>query len=75
MEDILDNFIKKNSKRAMEWSNIIEEMLSDDDSYGYARSTLIGILDFIDANENITDGQIQAVENIKDEPSYRRYGR
>ncbi len=65
----LEQFINKNSNRAEEYRETIERMLSRWDAYGYAEQTLIAILEYIEKNDTITDGQIQAVENIKGKPS------
>lgn len=70
----LEQFLKKNSDRAVKWLAIVEGMLNDYDAYGYAEDTLVGIHDYIEENDNITDAQIQAVENIRDKPS-QNYGR
>lgn len=69
MNEVLEQFLNKNSKQAKEYKETIEKMLSRNDAYGYAESTLIGILDFIEENDNITESQIKAVENIKEKPS------
>lgn len=37
--------------------------------FRYAEDTLVGIMEHIDANNSITDKQIEAVENIKAKPS------
>lgn len=73
MENPLEKFLNKNSKRAQEYYAIIEDMLSDGLRYTYAESTLMGILEFIEEEDNITDAQIQAVENIKEKPN-QKYG-
>jgi len=69
MSNALEQFLGKYSKRAEEYQEIIEGMLSRWDAYGYAEQTLISILDYIEENDNITDAQVQAVENIKEKPS------
>lgn len=68
-QNVLDQFINKNSKRASEYMAKIEEMMGQHHLYGYAESTLIGIYDYINENNTITDKQCQAVDNIYDEPS------
>jgi hypothetical protein len=76
-ENPLEQFINKNSNRAEEYHEIIEEMMGNHYAYGYAESTLLGILDYIDENDTITDSQVQAVNNIKEKPNeghtYNRY--
>lgn len=64
----LEQFINKKSSRAQEWHATIEEMLSSN-RYIYAEQTLVGILDYIEEHDDISDAQIQAVENIRLEPS------
>ena len=70
----LEQFINKNSERAEEYREIIEDMMGDYDAYHYAESTLLGILEYIDENDPITAAHIQALENIKEKPS-ESYGR
>ena len=72
MNNVLDSFINKNSERANEYREIIEEMMGQG-RYSYAEQTLLGILDFIEEEDNITDAQVQAIENIREKPS-ERYG-
>lgn len=67
--DALEQFINKNSKRAEEYREIIEDMMGEHSRYGYAEQTLLGILDYIDEENNITDKQVEAVENIRENPS------
>lgn len=73
MENPLQKFLNKNSERAQKYAAIIEDMLSSGLRYQYAESTLMGILDFIEKEDNITDAQVQAVENIKEKPN-QKYG-
>ena len=73
MDASLEQFINKNSTRAEEYKDVIEDMLASGNRYTYAESTLVGILEYIEENDNITDAQIRVVGNIKDEPS-NRYG-
>lgn len=74
-DNLLKQFINKNSERAEEYRNIIEEMMGDYDSYHYAEDTLLGILDYIEKNDTITDAQAQAIKNIREKPSenYEHY--
>ncbi len=74
MNDVLEQFINKNSKRGEEYREIIEDMMGDFSAYNYAEDTLLGILDYIEENDSITDTQVQAVENIREKPS-ENYGR
>ena len=69
----LEQFINKKAKRAEEYREIIEEMMGDYSAYNYAESTLLGILEFIDEKDYITDAQVQAIENIREKPS-KGYG-
>ena len=75
MNQILDDFLEKNSVRAEEWKSVLESMLNDYDAYGYAEDTLISIYEYIDEHDKISDKQIQAIENIRNKPSLyeRRY--
>lgn len=73
MSDVLEQFLDKKAVRAKQYRKIIESMLGEWDRYGYAETTLIAILDFVEENNHITDAQIQAIENIKRKPS-KRYG-
>ena len=73
MSDVLEQFLDKKAVRAKQYRKIIESMLGRWESYGYAETTLIAILDFVQENNHITDAQIQAIENIKRKPS-KRYG-
>lgn len=68
MNQALSSFINKNENRAVKWQEIITDMLDSND-YRYAEDTLAGILEHIEANNSVTDKQIEAVENIKAKPS------
>lgn len=72
MSNVLEQFVNKNSKRAEEYREIIEDMMGQYSSYHYAESTLLGILKYIEENDTITDAQILAVENIGEKPSNGR---
>ena len=65
MEDALDKFINKNSDKVEEYQSMIGRMMSDDRTFGFAQSTLAGIYDSIEATGTITDGQMRAVDNIR----------
>lgn len=69
----LDKFLAKHDDRAIKWTKIIEEMMGDFETYGWAQDTLIGIYDYVLQNNTITDGQIQAVENIAASVNRRRW--
>ena len=71
MSNELEQFINKNLARAEEYREIIEDLLGDYASYHYAEPTLLGILDYIEENDAITDAQIEAVNNIKEKPNER----
>jgi len=62
----LEQFINKNSNRAEEYREIIEDMMGDYSTYHYAESTILNILEYIDENDTITDAQVQAIKNIKE---------
>ena len=47
-----------------EYIDTIDDMLLDED-YEFATDTLLGIREWIEENEFITEKQISAVENIK----------
>lgn len=64
----LDSFLNKNSRRAKAYTEAIEEMMGDS-RWRYAESTLLGILQYIEDNDSVTDAQMQAVENIRAKPS------
>lgn len=75
MNNVLESFLNKNSDRAHEWQGVIEGMLNDDEgAFNYASDTLRGILEYVEESGTITDAQIQAIENIRDNPT-ERYGR
>lgn len=69
MSNALEQFLDNGQTRAEEYREIIEDMMSDWSAYGYAEATLISILDYIEENDFITDGQVRAVENIKQKPN------
>lgn len=69
--DILEQFISKGQNRAEEYREVIEDMLGKHSRYGYAERTLVGILDYIEEEKNITDKQVEAIENIKNNPNKR----
>lgn len=73
MDDPIKQFMAHNEARAQECKEEIEYMMGQHDFYGYAETTLLGILEFIEDNNYITKGQILAIENIKDNPR-RPYG-
>ena len=72
MSNVLEQFVNKNSERAEEYKEIIEDMMGQYSAYHYAESTLLGILKYIEENDTITDAQILAVENIGEKPSNGR---
>ena len=72
-DNSLEQFINKNSSRAQKYYEILEEMLKSG-RYIYAEHTLADILEYIDENDTITDGQIEAIQNIREKPS-EGYGR
>jgi len=64
MEDVLTGFIKKKRGKADEYRGRIEEML-DRGGYFSSQDFLISILDFIEANDCITEKQMKAVDNLE----------
>lgn len=69
MSEALEQFLNKNLKRAEKYREIIKKMMCDYHAYHYAENTLLGILDYIEENNTITNSQIKAVENIKNKPN------
>ena len=68
--DAIDQFLKKKAGRALEYKDIIEGMLTED--YGYATDTLEGILEHINETGDITDRQVEAIDNIRAKPQEDR---
>lgn len=64
-EDPIKAFLAKKEDRASKYLKIIEDMMGDYENYHFAEDTLIGIYDYVLANNDITDKQVQAVENIR----------
>ena len=64
-QDAVSQFLSKIETKAADYIDIIEDMLGNYSTYGWAESTLVGIYDFIKKNGYITDKQIEAVENIR----------
>lgn len=69
MSNPIDDFLNKKKSKANEYLEILEGMLNSGD-YIYAEHTLADIYSFIEKENHITDAQIQAIENIKEKPSY-----
>lgn len=67
-----EEFLKKKSVRALEYIGILNEMFESPE-YDYAFDTLSGIMDWVSDNNAITDKQVQAIENIKSNPSLRHH--
>lgn len=72
-EDPIKAFLAKKEDRAAKWLKIIEEMMGDYETYHFAEDTLIGIYDYVLANNDISDKQIQAVENIRTSVERRQW--
>ncbi len=51
----------------------IEDMLDNEEEYGYAADTLEGIGEYVKANMSYTDKQLAAVNNISAKPSSQRW--
>lgn len=62
----LDKFLAKHDEQAVKYTKLIEEMLGDYERFNWAEDTLIGIYDHVLQNNSITEGQIRAVENIRE---------
>lgn len=69
---VLDDFLNKNKDLATKWQDIVSGMLNDVKSYGYAEDTLMGIYDYIQENDAVTQNQIDAIINIKSKPAHGR---
>lgn len=69
MADVLEQFLHKKESRAKEYHDIIEDMMSQYSAYHYAESTLLSILEYIEKSGTITEGQMKAIDNIKNNPS------
>lgn len=54
---------KARSSITLEWYEKIGAML-DDPAYEYCNKFLVSVSEYIETKEIITDGQIQAVENV-----------
>mgnify|MGYP001580441194 CR=1 FL=1 len=50
-----------------QWEDALEECteLLDDDDYAFAQDTLLGIKDWIEGNEHVTERQQSAITNIR----------
>ena len=64
-QDVVSQFLSKGEIKAVEYIDIIEDMLGNYFTYGWAESTLVGIYEFIEKNGYITEKQIEVVENIR----------
>lgn len=69
MNEALSNFLKKKQAPAEKWQRIIEEMLGDYKAYHYAERFLVQMLDEIYENKSLSEGQIKAIENIRNNPA------
>lgn len=69
MNEALGNFLKKKQAPAIKWKAIIEEMLGDYKSYHYAERFLVEMLDVIYESKSLSEGQIKAIENIRNNPA------
>lgn len=73
MSDVLAQFLEHKENNYQEYLNIISEMLSSG-HYDYAEDTLVGIYEWVEEHETISQNQIDAVNNIKNKPR-NHYGR
>lgn len=69
---VLDDFLNKNKDIALKWQDVVSGMLNDVEAYGYAEETLIGIYEYIEENQSITQNQIDAITNIRQKPAHGR---
>lgn len=69
-QDTIAAFLGKREDNAARYLEIIEEMLNDYEGYHWAESTLIDIYDFIEEHGYISEGQMTAVDNIRNSNTY-----
>ncbi|MEX2053937.1 MAG: hypothetical protein WD883_00055 [Candidatus Colwellbacteria bacterium] len=74
MDDPLKQFLSKGKARTEPYLELIDDLLNQYERYGYAGNTLMSIKEFIEESGTITDGQIRAIQNIKNNPS-KKHGR
>jgi hypothetical protein len=50
------------------WENVLEELndLCADPDYEWANDTLSGIAEWVEEHQHVTEGQVDAIENIKE---------
>ena len=66
--EVIDQFLKSKANKSKEYYKIIGDMM-DGGHYLYADDFLQDVYSQIEDTDNITPGQIQAVENIRSKPS------
>jgi len=71
MNDPIEQFLNAKARTALEWEDVIKEMVDSGD-YHYAEDTLMGIYGYIENYGTVSDAQIQAIINIKNKPAYDR---
>jgi hypothetical protein len=71
----LDKFLGKHEDNAVKYLRIIEDLLADFETYGWAEDTLTGIWEYVDQNNSISEKQMQAVDNIREAGEKRRHWR
>jgi hypothetical protein len=64
-QDVVAQFLSKGENNASKYLDILAGLLSNQEGYGWAESTLLGIYDFIEKNGYITEKQMESVDNIK----------
>lgn len=64
MNSSLSNFLGKKKDEYEVYHEKIVDMLGDQEGFGWAESTLAGILESIENKGQISEGQKQAVDNI-----------
>lgn len=69
MNEALGKFISQKQSKCEKYYHMIEEMLGDYKSYHYAEKFLVSVMDTIYENKTISEGQIKAIENIKNNPA------
>jgi len=65
MSNELDKFLHRNIDKVLEWQSELIDMIDQPHKYGYADNLLRGILEYIETKGDITEGQIQAIKNVK----------
>jgi hypothetical protein len=70
----IHKFLNRNIDKVIEWRKIIEDMLDEPHRYGYADEMLRSIYAYTEDHGDITEAQMNAIENVRRKPS-GSYGR